>query len=979
MKAGRHLFFAGSGALFALFFLACLGGCTERRSEQYRQQGDTYLRIERLAEAESQYRRALEADSKNAMARLGLARTLLRAKRVEEAMQAYAEAADISPVLAQAYVEPAYFLLRAGNVPEAEALAQRLSAASLEEGGVLLAYIQRESGHAEKAVETLERLKEQFPKSMSVAVNLGAAYLAAGQPARTEEVIKEALQKIDANSLAARMTLVDAYQAQGKLPEIIAELEPVVEKQKAAVAANPSDEAAERVLSDTQLTLARSLLDSGRFAESETLARVVLAAHPDSGWANFIVGSCLLAAGSYGDALPYLQTAEHALPQQASVAQKIAQLRAHDKASANVPAGSEPTTSRPEILPPNTALALQRSWRELWSMANLERLAIERDRFLAKPEPNLLETISLAALFTGNKALALELAGRLPADSPFHAFYDALESRDFKALIGVFDQWKESDLERKVLRENAKGWALAMCGARMQAFAVYSQCLANFPNNSVPFRNLAYIYEAAGMPEYAMRCLEKLIALHPDGMEARRKLFELMIESGRFQEARVFAESTYTSFPNDKEALIDLASAYQKTLQPELAVEALSRGIQAYPGDSAFQLRLVMALAQVGNLNAAQELLDHIRMLPENKVSIAVMAGALRALRGEWQESAKALGVLTSEERDMSARMLYAAALLSTDRAEEARIELTAIPEEAPLARSALYAALVRSLRGDAAAGSDEADVLARSLSSAPAVRAQCAAAMAYTMLGLYGPAYASLDAVAREIDPTPALMGMLFDLVARGGAGSDILPQALALADRHADAVHAWLGLARICARLGNAEEEKKALDRAMQLAPDHAAALIQLSAYWERRGDIHEAGRIYRRLSELLPEDPAVANNLAYNMLQSGEDAKKALGLAQAAQSKLPSNPRVLHTLGLAQLRTGNLEEGRKNLTIALEQQPADPTILLDVGQLLIAEGKADEGKQFIRSSLQYASQLGLKFDRRAEAEALADGKRP
>jgi len=74
------------------------------------------------------------------------------------------------------------------------------------------------------------------------------------------------------------------------------------------------------------------------------------------------------------------------------------------------------------------------------------------------------------------------------------------------------------------------------------------------------------------------------------------------------------------------------------------------------------------------------------------------------------------------------------------------------------------------------------------------------------------------------------------------------------------------------------------------------------------------------------------------------------------------------------LAQIRSGNAEEGRKNLIFALEQRPGDPSMLLDFGQLLISEGRQEEGKNYVRLSLIYADQLGLSFDRKAEAEAIA-----
>ena len=126
--------------------------------------------------------------------------------------------------------------------------------------------------------------------------------------------------------------------------------------------------------------------------------------------------------------------------------------------------------------------------------------------------------------------------------------------------------------------------------------------------------------------------------------------------------------------------------------------------------------------------------------------------------------------------------------------------------------------------------------------------------------------------------------------------------------------------------------------------------------------------------RLLALIPGRPDIQNNLAYSLLQTGGDPKQALDLAQQAAEKMKLNPHVLHTLGLAQLRNEDIAGARKSLVTALELRPGDPTLLLDLGQALIAEGRAEDGKRQVAAALTYADRLGLDFPRRAEAEAIA-----
>ena len=98
--------FIQTGAIVAGFcFLLALTGCQERRSSQYRQQGDSYLHLGKIDEAAAAYERAKEADPKNVLAVLGLGRCAVQQNDAEGALAYFAEARQLDPSLAVAYVE----------------------------------------------------------------------------------------------------------------------------------------------------------------------------------------------------------------------------------------------------------------------------------------------------------------------------------------------------------------------------------------------------------------------------------------------------------------------------------------------------------------------------------------------------------------------------------------------------------------------------------------------------------------------------------------------------------------------------------------------------------------------------------------------------------------------------------------------------------------------------------------------------------
>jgi len=74
-----------------------------------------------------------------------------------------------------------------------------------------------------------------------------------------------------------------------------------------------------------------------------------------------------------------------------------------------------------------------------------------------------------------------------------------------------------------------------------------------------------------------------------------------------------------------------------------------------------------------------------------------------------------------------------------------------------------------------------------------------------------------------------------------------------------------------------------------------------------YERKHDLEKAKSSYETALELKPDDPEVANNLAYILLETNGDLDRALQLAQSARRSMPQSPEVADTLGLALYRKG------------------------------------------------------------------------
>jgi Flp pilus assembly protein TadD len=162
-------------------------------------------------------------------------------------------------------------------------------------------------------------------------------------------------------------------------------------------------------------------------------------------------------------------------------------------------------------------------------------------------------------------------------------------------------------------------------------------------------------------------------------------------------------------------------------------------------------------------------------------------------------------------------------------------------------------------------------------------------------------------------------------------------------------------------------------AINKAVEVEPNDPNVLFAKGRYYTLQKDTKEAITALRHLVQVRPDDSIANNNLAYHLLMAGGDEKEALHCAEVAQKGMPNDPFVVHTLGVAQLRVGDFEHSQKNLEMALQLKPGEPALLLDYGKLLIALQRKDEGRHHIEAALSYAKEMGLDFDRKAEAEEI------
>ena len=114
----------------------------------------------------------------------------------------------------------------------------------------------------------------------------------------------------------------------------------------------------------------------------------------------------------------------------------------------------------------------------------------------------------------------------------------------------------------------------------------------------------------------------------------------------------------------------------------------------------------------------------------------------------------------------------------------------------------------------------------------------------------------------------------------------------------------------------------------------PTDARATQILGSLEEAKGDEAKAMEDYKKTMQLDPNSAVAANNLAYLMVENGQNVDVALTMAQTARRLLPDSPQTADTLAWIYYYKGNYGAARELLESALKISPNDASMHFHLG---------------------------------------------
>ena len=165
-----------------------------------------------------------------------------------------------------------------------------------------------------------------------------------------------------------------------------------------------------------------------------------------------------------------------------------------------------------------------------------------------------------------------------------------------------------------------------------------------------------------------------------------------------------------------------------------------------------------------------------------------------------------------------------------------------------------------------------------------------------------------------------------------------------------------AYLLLARIQTETGKVDQAIATYQDYMQRNPRDVMPYLAIGALEESRNNRAGARKMYERALTIDPDSAAANNNLAYLMLENGENVDQAITMAQLAMRKMPDSPNVADTLGYAYFKKGVYSSAVDTLEQASKKDPNSASIHYHLG---LAYSKMNNSAK-AREQFQRAAQL-------------------
>ncbi|MBP7587516.1 MAG: tetratricopeptide repeat protein [Thermoanaerobaculia bacterium] len=493
--------------------------------------------------------------------------------------------------------------------------------------------------------------------------------------------------------------------------------------------------------------------------------------------------------------------------------------------------------------------------------------------------------------------------------------------------------------------------------ARGEAREAFELLLASEPDDLEGLIALGQLYLGAEEPQKAVAVLNRAAELRPGQPMIEALRSRALVAAGDPLAAESLQRSMLAAHPDRLETRLELAELLSGRGEHFEAAALLAAAPEGQQRSPELRRRRAVELYLSGDLAAAGDLARELHEeLPDNS-AVLVLLATIEQADGRWASVLELIGGAAGRNplHDQLS-FLEVRALERLGRVEEALAALARRRDALQAAGRPAEALLVEASAALLAARNDRAAVAA---DLARHVLASGSTADAEILLDVRL-LLADIEFERGGLTPALAALG--------DGDGAALQAKRYELAFRSQDAEAAArfrkalaggsleqeLALAAAEENLEQFPAALPLIDRALSADPTSSALLFRKATVLERTGRFDESVAIFEALIAAEPDHAPALNYLGYMRIERGTDVEKGLALVQRALQIDANNGAYVDSLGWGLYRLGRFAEASEVLERAARLLPSDSTVLEHLGDSLLALGARDRARDAYRRAL-------------------------
>ncbi len=189
------------------------------------------------------------------------------------------------------------------------------------------------------------------------------------------------------------------------------------------------------------------------------------------------------------------------------------------------------------------------------------------------------------------------------------------------------------------------------------------------------------------------------------------------------------------------------------------------------------------------------------------------------------------------------------------------------------------------------------------------------------------------------------------------------------ALLDHTANDLEIYLDLAQVDEqgrRFADAETAVQSAEKLAKQPSDQEMVGFLMAAVYEHEKKYDQAEEAFQGVLAINPRNAATLNYYGYMLAERGLRLDEAVGYVQRALAEEPRNASYLDSLGWAYFQQGKYAEAEKYLSMAVQGESHNPTMLSHLGDLFAKTGREDMAQaEWEKSLAEWHRSLAADYD--------------